>query len=864
MARGPYEIPITYAPGGLNLRLPETLKNVQNARDGLNWKLTPSLDLIKREGYQLRATSDVGYGLAVYEKREATELTGVLGFGDMAWGEDPFGSPDTLGFGTITFDLVGIDDIPKVLTRANFGITYSGANTATVTISASSTSDITLDLIDNGVNVLSTDLGIGTEGSPVDLDALKVIVDAVSNFTSTVATGSGAVPAAFLDFQNLTACVASTETEIGVSYWAVIPSTLATPLPKVTERATLSDFENPTTVSINGVLYIADGFDPMQKYDGFNLYKAGMKQGEIGSGAIDTGTGVGATFTGVWNYRVVFRHLDGVGNTIDGRISSDTGDLDNSAGPYAIDITLTNLIASEGYNTNCGLATSTHSSTNIATDQERINLDDAAGGAHTLKVGDTAYFFDTVTSSYLTKEVIAVTSSTATLKSGVTVGVTNNAPVSNNLIIDLYRAEVIGGIDPLLTDYKLVVSLPNDSFNSTQAYKDQIIPANLGAEYTLLNRTRGEPPNCKYIIQWRNQMIMAGNPGDPNRLYYSDFSSTVTPENFPGVNVKEVPQGGGGRVTGLAVLDRNLFIFNKDRVWVSEGNLAEDFLRIDALADNIGCVAHHTIKVIDNSIYFLSNKGVARITRKGSGYTVENVSGPIDPVFKLGAANDFRQSFIRATAVSWIAENKYVLHMPSETTAGGFTYADSDSRVYVFDIERNAWLVWSNINAHGGMVEWDDNNSGDVLWFHSREAAGVHLLHRTNLVKAEIDYVDHGSSIAAIAFEYWPQWDFLRSPKERKIYTEMALDSFIKESNLNYTPTGGVTVGVYHNFNATTELYNFTTSILTDDRSITEALAPQIVRSIGFKFSNNVLNKQILLSGWAIEGRRLGIGLRRP
>jgi len=40
MARG-YQIPITYAPGGIDLRLPETLKNVQNARDGLNWRLSP-------------------------------------------------------------------------------------------------------------------------------------------------------------------------------------------------------------------------------------------------------------------------------------------------------------------------------------------------------------------------------------------------------------------------------------------------------------------------------------------------------------------------------------------------------------------------------------------------------------------------------------------------------------------------------------------------------------------------------------------------------------------------------------------------------------------------------------------------------
>ena len=202
--------------------------------------------------------------------------------------------------------------------------------------------------------------------------------------------------------------------------------------------------------------------------------------------------------------------------------------------------------------------------------------------------------------------------------------------------------------------------------------------------------------------------------------------------------------------------------------------------------------------------------------------------------------------------------------MPSETTASGFTYADSDSRVYVYDIERNAWFIWNNINAHGGLVEFDDGKSGDVLWFHSREAAGSHLLHRMNLTKSEIDFVDHRSTIIGVDFSYSPQWEFLRSPKDMKIYTDISIDTFIKSSDLAYTPTGDITVGVYHNFNPSTELYSFTASLLSDDRAISEALSHESVRSIGVKFSNSTLNKQILLSGWAFEARSLISNLRRP
>lgn len=861
----PYSLPVTYAPGGINLSLPETLKALQSARDGKNFKLTPSADLIKRKGFQLRSASDVGYGLAIHEKRVETAAVGVDGFGDFIFGLDPFGSATTLGLGTIERQIVGIDDLPKVWTKDTFDITYSGTGSATLSISASDSDSITLILSVDGSAVLTQDLGIGSEGSPTTLSALETAIDAVSDFAATTPSAATSVPASFLDFKDSVALTKDVAYEVGFGYWGTINCPLTQPMPNTIERATQDDFENPTTVSLNGVLYINNGFDAMQKYDGQNLYRAGLPQPSTPSGAVDTGTGVGATFTGVWNYRITYKQIDAVGNTLISRISSDTSDLDNSAGPYAIDVTVNNLSALSGYNTNGGLASSTHSSTNVATGQERINVDDGAAGAHTIKVGDIIYFWDTVSAAYVTKEVLAVTSSTVTIASDAGVGLTNNDPISNNLRIQIWRAEVVAGVDPVLTDYQLVVELPNDPTQSTQSYKDEVVPANIGIEYTDYLKTEGTPPKCKYGIQWRNQMVLAGDPSQPTRLYYSEFADSINVENFPAVNVKEIPQGGGGRVTGLGVLDRNLFIFNEDQVWIAEGNLADDFLQIDSLSDNLGCVSNHTIQVIDGSIYFLSNKGVARIKRAGGGYAVEIVSRSLDPLFKVGAPNDFRSSHQRATAVGWVGDNKYVLFMPSETTAGGYTYADSDSRVYVYDVERGAWLIWDNINAQGGLVEWDDGNSGDVIWFHSREASGNNHLHRFNLTDSEIDYSDHTrTTISGVDFSYWPQWDFQRSPNERKIYTEVALDSFINGSELNYTPSGDITVGVYRDFNPNTELYSFTTSLQSDDAPMVEALSHQVVRSIGFKFSNSTLNKQVLLSGWGMEAMKIGNGIRRP
>lgn len=856
----PSALPIIYTPGGLDLRLPDTMRDRQSAVNGLNFDITPALSLVKRRGYQMVSddVSGLGYGLVAYESREPTVVS-ANGFGDFAFGVEAFGSPTTLGFGLIDLKLVGLGTNPAVWTAGTFGITYSGAGAATVKISATSESDVKLVLSVDGSAVLTEDLGAGTEGSPVTMTALKTAIDAVADFASTI-TGTATTPAAFLDKRNTKALTSGTEETIGFGYWNTINSPLATPLPEVGVRQGRDDFENPSAVSLNGVLYISNGYDDMLKYDGQNLYKAGLPQPGQPTTALDTGTGVGGGFSGSYQYLIQYKQIDAVLNTLEGQASTTSTALDNSAGPYAIDVTIDTVSSSEGYNTNCAVVDGTQTSTNVGDSLERLTVDDGSGGNHTLKVGDTAYFYDKNSTDYVTKEVMAVTGTTIDLSSAAALSVDDNVVMSNNLRLVIWRTEAGG------STYRLVEEIPNNSFTSSVVYKDETLDNALGALYAAPTDTPATPPKCRYMAVWKNNLIMAGDPLNPTRVYYSEFSDVTNPENFPVTNFFEAsPGAAGGAVSGLGVVAQDLIVFTEDACYYGAGNLANDDITLSEISREIGCLAHHSIGILDGQLMFLSKKGIYAVAPGAfRNQGLKKISDPLDPIFRTGANNNFRKSYKRAVGVVWPEAQKYLLYMPDGALDNGEWYGQATSRIYAVDLDFGYWFQWSNMESLGGMVIWDDDatDSDRALWFQSRELDSTvqHRLYKTNYTYSEIDYADHVSSVN---MTYQPQWEFFNNPRTQKIFNEMVIDAFRGNSQLSYTPTGTTTVKIFRDFDDSAPEVTFTFDFLSNDKEIVKALPWSMRRSLGLEFSNNTINEQILITGWTLEGTEYRREIRR-
>lgn len=858
-----YRIPIIYAPGGLDFKMPSTLRSPNKARDGLNFDITSSLDLVKRAGYHMRSINDdVGYGITLHENRESVTQA-ATGFGAFAFGTDPFGSPTNLGLGDIEPVLVGIDSNPKKWIQGSLDITYSGTASAAVTVRAESGGEIEIVLLEDGAETVSITLGDGTEASPYSISSLASAISIFSGFSASV-TGTGTGPAAFLDLRNSYALTKDTPHSIDFGYWETINSPYTTPQEEMIGRIGRDDFENPTTTNLNSILYIQNGFDPMLKYDGQNLYNVGLPRPSAPTLNVDTGTSAPAGMSGVYKYRVQYRQIDNMQLIYEGRVSEDSATADNSAGPYEIEVTVTNIAADSGYNTNGAITVGAHSSTNVSPGQERINVDDGAGGDHTLQVGDTAYFYDNASSAYVTALVTARTSSTVTLEASSTLTVSDNMPISNNLRIEIWRTDAGG------STFSLVEEIPNNSFNSTQVYSDVTADADLGASFSTPIKTPGTPTACKYVTTWRNQVIMAGDPFNPGRVYYSEFDgTTLAAENYPATNFFDIAIGsrGSASITGIGVLGEDLIIFTENRAFWASGNLSNDDITVNEISDNIGCVAHATIASMDNGLFFLSRQGVYRISpsTQRSNYFVDKISDDIDPVFTRGANNEYFRHMKRAQAVVWPSAFKYLLYLPTAELKSGEWYSTSESVVFAYDMRSGEWYKWDNIHALGGMLVWDDDTeeSDSVVWFSARVLDSGSLqesIHKFNHTDSEIDFADH---TAAITMEYCPQWEFGSAPRVQKLYNEIVIDAFRTSSDLAYTPTGQLTIEVSSDFNQGSTDVSFTADYLSDDKEIVKALPRRLRRAIGLKFKNSELNKQMLISGWSIEGFSLNNNIRR-
>jgi hypothetical protein len=232
-----------------------------------------------------------------------------------------------------------------------------------------------------------------------------------------------------------------------------------------------------------------------------------------------------------------------------------------------------------------------------------INVDDGAGGAHTLQVGDTAYFFDSVSARYVERTVTARTAGTIGI-SGAAVTVADNAPISNNLRIALYRSKTSGSTPTL---FYLVAEVPNNCFAATQTYDDNAVDAALGALLIPPIQDRSPPPKAKYLSEFQNSMVASGNPDSQRRVFWSSFEGC---EYFPSdTNQDDVQTSAGDVITGQGSGGTVFGVFTSQGTHVLSGTLADANTRIETRAPDIGCEGHGSIQNVNGLLCWWSNKG---------------------------------------------------------------------------------------------------------------------------------------------------------------------------------------------------------------------------------------------------------------
>jgi len=812
---------------GLDLKSSDLTRLGQFASGITNAQYRKSGTIEKRAGFHAHAPDEGGHGLFTYSRID----------------------PDT---NKQDSELLSISDRLHKSNVSVLSVTYSGGDpTSFISIFFNvSSSEYVCQIQEGSTIVLNEGLGKGfDEASIKTIDDLKIDIDALTGFTATV-TGVTTTPAAFLKtVRNFDLTSSSFSDE--ARNWEEVNKTVTAPFIGSETNKNDSDFENVSSVQINNVMFFSNGYDEVQKYDGQTVYRAGVPSvasltvAKVGAGSI-TGT--------KYIHKAQYIQIDAVGNVTEGNVfTSTSGEIDVTAEDF--DVTVANILASSGFNTNAAIVDGAQ--VTVTT----ITVDDGSGGLHTLKAGDSAYFFDAVTSDFVTRNITSITSTSITI-AGAAVTVADSAVVSNNLRIALYRSKSSGSTP---TTFFLIDEIPNDSFSATQVFRDDNIDSALGAQLIEPLTDRSPPTKGRYISSFRNQAIIGGNLENQNTIFFSDV---LSPEFFPFGNQFDVNSVAGDVISGIAPNNEVFIIFKKKSIHLLSGDISNGNIRVDQVSNDIGCVAHASIDEVRGSLFFLSDLGPRKITGGqlpqpiGAAQNNSTVSR-IDPVFEeKGLSDEEKLQLKRSVAINNRLDEKYILFIPAESTTSGDVHPNSNSRIFTHDYSRDAWLEWDTLNMAGGITEFDDGLFWTERRFSSFNVAVDHVLLRKMNLNDSFDFQDNTDPIN---FEYKAQWEFLGEASLLKRF--LVLRVFILEDN----PNNEVMLDVETEINFIEDAVQSSFTLLFEgvgygvgpygvsgygdpvEPTLKHKLAIGRNRALRVIFKNSEDQQNVLLTGWELE-----------
>ncbi|RLF65237.1 MAG: hypothetical protein DRN30_04410 [Thermoplasmata archaeon] len=740
-----------------------------------------------------------------------------------------------------------VDDInSEYITRA---VASVGSTTVAITGAAVNVSN---NAVIDSVYSDSINLGIGFDRADIfTLDKLGIALGAITD-VSVVITGESDSPAALLNLVEPAALAKDKSVSLDFYYWKDANRTVAKTFSGLAGKIDDDDFENATFASYSNLLFIANRWDDVHKFDGQTVYLAGLPTGGV---PIEKAQVPAGALTGDYKWYITYEQIDATGRLVEGRISP------------ALEVTLTaedqtlwlpTLEDDSGYNTNAA---------QVDGDQFAVAVNTITVDAnHRLRPGDTAYFYDYESPpGYVTRNVDSTTSTTVTV-SGAAVGVKDGEILSNNLRVNLYRTKA-GGVSPYL-----VRSFPNNP-SAVIEYVDDNLDATLVAEYIDPTANHTPPPRAAYIINYGNQLIYGGTPNSEDSIY---FSEPNVPEYVDSVRNRRTVPSNNDNVTGLASPEGYLVIFKTQSIYVITGNLStsQDILTQISAGGNIGCISHHSIAVIGSLVYFLHTNGVYSMTATQlfpldkAGAPIP-LSIPIDRFFRESIF-DQNEKFVlkRSTCVNYTKDNQYLLFLPVEPIADNIPErtATTKSRVLCFDYQGKNWFEWTNVNAAGGWYVLNDILYWQERRIHNTEvAANQYRQHNKNRL---VDQVDH---VTPIHVTWRSSWEDINQPRVRKVFSRAVLlldvlSDLQQKNNLSFyfksfkdwhNNTYWTKKNITQQFNSnpfSTSQFSFQGEDGYQDSFITINLrASQVSKACQIQLQLNELNTTFALQGFQLE-----------
>lgn len=220
-------------------------------------------------------------------------------------------------------------------------------------------------------------------------------------------------------------------------------------------------------------------------------------------------------------------------------------------------------------------------------------------------------------------------------------------------------------------------------------------------------------PIAKYIISFKDKLIMGNIQGFPSRISWSGGGVNVDKFNLQfGGGYLDIDKDAGDEIKGLIEYQDQIIVFKERSIWAVtlsfDSTNAIVIPTLKMIMRGVGCVSHRTIRYVENDVFFLSRRGVYTLGNEPNFLNVlrtNEVSARIRPLFDTLTPSQLAQS------CAAYHSNKYRLAFPSTT-------ANKNTKEVIYDRERLAWMGPNTYPATPAIYEvyYDGNNQENLVW----------------------------------------------------------------------------------------------------------------------------------------------------
>lgn len=457
----------------------------------------------------------------------------------------------------------------------------------------------------------------------------------------------------------------------------------------------------------------------------------------------------------------------------------------------------------------------------------------ASGSGNSLTAGDYQVAVTWFASTLGWETNIGTASGTVTISSGQRVDVTSIPTSVTHPKIDkkrVYVKDISNNSDwvfwdeiPLATTTETIDSDPTSSI---------VAP-----------KTNGSPPaNAKYCVMFGKEWVVSGVSSDPSAVFrsedylpdaFSDYASPTDPSTL-----KTLQVGGSGPVTGLGVgFYHNdqaapflcMFKENSFEIYTEQGGQRTQIL----VSNEIGCVAHDTIKTINGMVYFLSNRGWfvcinGLLYKKPDGRAIDLADGDLNDIFqRSGFTFELnKQNYSNFFSVYYQTLNHYMTFVSEGSN-------DSVNKAYNYELDIQGFRPYEfPANFHCGCIAKDSQGEDIVLL-----GGNAGRIYKHSVKESYSDTLDDDSTqaIYAMALLYWISGQDMMATYN---FGHLSLEAFAQDT----------AISAYYFLN-----YNLTDPLIKSfDMSKADS---------GFQLDVSRLDVDILTSGDDLQVARYGGGI---